>query len=156
MGITTAAGSKFYVGDEAGSPDTQTEFEAVTWIEVGMIESLGDFGDETAIVTFTTLGDSRVRKLTAAADAGNMAVVAGRDPLDAGQIFLNAADPKLNYPFKIEAADRADENDDNSIFYFIGKITSTRNNYGANDNVVRKNYNIAIDSPIIEVPTVSV
>jgi hypothetical protein len=83
--------------------------------------------------------------------------VVGRDPTDTGQQAMkDASNTKFDFAFKVEAADAADANDPNSVYYFRGKVTSARENYGANDNVVRVTYNVAINSAVIDVPTVPV
>jgi hypothetical protein len=153
--ITTASGTRIFIGGvRAAATNTQAEYEALSWTEIGEVENLGEFGDESPLTNFASLGDARIRKLKAARDAGTLALVVGRDPADAGQNALKAAEQtKFEYAFKVEAADAADENDDNSVFYFGALVSSARNNFGTNDNVVRNSFNLAINTEILEVPT---
>lgn len=150
MTINTTSGSKFYIGGTTAS-DTQTEFEALTWTEVGEVENFGEFGDESSVVTFAAVGDARVRKLKGARDAGTLVLVVGRDAADAGQDALKAAElTKYDYNFKVEIADKS-SGGTNSVQYFRGMVMSKRDNLGANDNVVRTTFNIAINTAILEV-----
>ena len=42
--IQTTSGSKFWISTDAALPatDTLAEYEALTWVEIGMIEDLGE------------------------------------------------------------------------------------------------------------------
>jgi hypothetical protein len=151
MSVTTATGWKLYISAPSPATDTLSEYEALTWTEVKEIENLGDFGDESSAVTFASLSDARVRKLKGARDAGTMAIVVGRDPLDPGQQAMIAAEKtNFEYPFKIVAADNPSASYTPTTFYFKGLVMSQRNAAGANDNVVRTTFNVGINTPLIE------
>lgn len=153
--INTAAGAKISIGPTTAA-DTAAEYAALTYVEVGEVENLGEFGDQSSDVTFTSLKDARVRHLKGARDAGVLALVVGRDAKDPGQIALRAAEKtKHAYAIKVEAADAEDGNDPNSIYYFHVLVQSARDNFGEADNVVRTTFNLGIATGIIEVPTVS-
>lgn len=155
MTINTTSGAGFFIGPVTTKvTNTQAEYAALTpYVEVGEIESLGEFGDESAVVTFSSIKDARVRKLKGARDAGNIVLVCARDASDAGQVALSAAQlTKFHYAFKLVAADAADENDTPSTFYFQGPVNSARNNFGNNNNVTRTTFNIGISQEILEIP----
>lgn len=150
MTVNTASGAKLFIGGTAAA-DTQEEFEALTWVEVGEIEDLGELGDESEQVTFTSLSDSRTRKLKGPRDAGAMTVVCGDDPLNTGQIAMVAAEgSSLAYNFKVELNDAITIGGDNSMQYFRGKVFSKRRNVGQANNVVKRTFNVGVDTPIIE------
>jgi len=152
--IITASGTRFYIGAAASSSiDTVAEFEATSgWVEVGLIESLGEYGDQANEVTFAAIGDSRVRRSKGARDAGMLALVCAHDPLDTGQAAMEAAEAtNNNYMFKVVLPDGPAGYSD-TIQYFRGLVMSKRLNVGTNDNVVRVNYNIGINSEIFENP----
>lgn len=152
MSVTTASGARLFIGPTTPAADAAA-YAALDWVEVGEVESLGEFGDEAADVTFTSLSDARVRHLKGARDAGVMSVVVGRDPLNAGQIAVRAAEKtKFAFAFKVEAADALDANDTDSIFYFHALVQSAKENFGESDNVVRTNFNLGITTAIVEVP----
>lgn len=157
MTVRTAAGSKLYIGPVAGSSvDTRGEFEALSYVEVGEIESIGDFGDQAAATNFTALGDRRVRKIKTTFDAGTIALTLGRDPTDTGQAALVAALAEDDdYAIKIELNDASQGSPSSpTTFYFRGQVQSYTTNIGNAENVVKASTNIAINSAIIEVAAV--
>ena len=153
MAVNTASGWVIAIGPAAvDSVDTIAEFEALTpYVDIGEVETLGEFGDESADVTFAALNDARVRHLKGARDAGNLALTVGRDPLDLGQVALKAAEKtNFNYAFRVTALDAPSGDYTNSVAYFRGMVRSARDNVGENDNVVRTTFNIGISSEIYE------
>lgn len=152
--ITTATGTRMYIGPAITSAiDTEGEFAPLTYVEIGEIENMGAFGDESNLVNAASLSDARVRKLKGARDAGTMPLRCFRDPLDAGQTALYAAEAtKYEYAFKIQAADAPTPAYDDSLYYFKGLVSSAREEYGGNDTVVATVFNIAINSRPIKIP----
>lgn len=154
--VITASGSRMYIGGNAATSDLDTlaEFEAITvWTEIGLIESMGEFGDEANEVTFAALGDARIRKSKGARDAGTMEVVVGHDPLDTGQLAVELAEQtNNNYPFKVTIPDAPSDAYQDSVYYFRGLVMSRRLNVGTNDNIVRKTYNVAVNSEVFADP----
>lgn len=156
MSINTASGGKLYVSNAAvaSSIDTQGEYEALTWVEVNEIETLGEFGDESNVVNFAALSDARTRKQKGTRDAGLLQLVVGHDPRDAGQVkLLEAERSKFKWAFKIVNPDAETAAYSDSIYYFRALVTSRRLNMGGNDNVVRRAYNVALDSEVLEIPS---
>lgn len=156
--ITTATGARYFIGGTTNIPFTSDQaaldaFEAITdWVEIGEVEDGGEIGDQSADVTFQSLSDGRVRHLKGARDAGTIAMVCGADPADAGQQAMRAAEKtKFNYPFKVVYEDAPDENSTDSVDYFVGMVMSGRKAIGTGDNVLRRNFQIGINSPIITV-----
>ena len=153
--INTASGAKLFIGGTTAISGADAAakilaYEALTWTGVGEIEDLGEFGDESEQVTFTSLADSRVRKLKGPRDAGAMTVVVGDDMLDAGQIAMEAAEAShLDYNFKVELNDAVTLGGDNSNHYFGGKVMSKRRNVGNASNVVRRNFAIGVNTEIL-------
>src|SRR5262245_23612958 len=111
--ISASAGTKLYIGPQVAlstlsvlsEANAVLNFEAISegdWDEVGGLESLGEFGDQSNAITFASLGDSRMLKLKGVRDAGTMAVVVGRDPEDVGQLAMEAAERQTaNYRFRV-------------------------------------------------------
>lgn len=149
MALQTSANCKFYIGTKAPAADL-TEFQADTYTEVGSIEDLGEFGDAFNAVTFTSLGDGRVRKLKGTKDAGDMTLVVAFDAGDAGQTALVAAANDTSsdgYNCKVELNDMGTTNP--TTFYFRAQVMGARITVGAADNVIRRNVTIAIDSAVL-------
>lgn len=154
MAITTASGTKFWIGPSVlDTTDSASEFASLAWVEVGLVETYGEVGDESSAVTFAAVGDGRIRKAKGARDAGTMALTVAHDPLDAGQLALIAAEgTNNNYAFKMEMPDKPNASGTNTIVYFRGLVMSKRANVGGNDNVIRRTFNIGVNSPLYEVP----
>jgi tail tube protein len=151
--ISTASGSKVYIGNAVttAQADTLAEFIAMSgWTEIGLVESIGEFGDESADVTFSAIGDSRVRHAKGARDAGTMTVTAGHDPTDPGQAAMVLAEQSSsNFAFRVTLNDGPPGFSDTDL-YFRGLVRSRRKNIGTNDNVVRNTYNVGVNSEIFE------
>jgi hypothetical protein len=155
MAVTTTSGTKVWIGPVTSNiTDTAAEYIALTpYVLIGEVESYGDFGDSASDVTFTSVGDARVRHFKGARDAGTLSLTIGRDPVDAGQIALKAAElTKFEYAIKIEAADAPDADSTNTVYYFRGLVRTAKSSYGTNDNVVKIMAEIGINSPILEIP----
>lgn len=152
MAINTAAGSQVFIGTTLAATDL-AGFQADSYIKVGSVESVGEFGDQANIINFTSLDDRRVQKFKGSFDAGELAVVAGSDPEDVGQQQMTAAFASdLDFNFKVMLNDQLTLGGDPTTLYFKGKVTSKRRNVGNVENVVRQNFTVGINSEIIEDP----
>jgi len=154
MTVNTAGGSTFHIGPVIDAlTDTVAEFQTLSYVEVGEIEDLGQIGDEDSEVQFTAVGDRRVRKLKGPSDAGTLQVVCGDDDSDNGQVAMLAAfaDKTSEYAFKIVLANQLTISGDPGEMYFRGRVMSKRRNVGNVSNVVRRNFNVAVNSEVLEV-----
>lgn len=153
--LNTAAGCRLFIGGKTGA-DTQTEYEADTYIAVGEIEDLGEFGDTFSSVTFTALSDGRVRKYKGTADAGDLTLTVGLDNGDAGQNAVKTAHKdrsKGDYNIKMTLNDGDPDATpviNPTTFYMRGKVMNNTVAPGAADNVIRRNITIGINSDILE------
>ncbi len=152
MTVNTAAGTRVFIGT-TGSATTQGDFEADSYIEVGEVEDLGEFGDTAEEVNFTALANRRVRKFKGSFNAGTMTVVAGSDPADPGQLALLAAfATDFDYNFRVQLNDEITIGGTPTTLYFRGKVMDKRRNVGQVNNIVRQNFAVGINSEILEVP----
>jgi len=153
-GIFATAGSKVYIGGvmSAQSQDfTASDFNGESWVEIGWLETIGQFGDESAEITFDAIGESRTQKLKGTRNAGNMELTCGIDNDDAGQAALRSAEATpSDYAFKVEFNDNPDGSS-NSIRYFIAKVMSAREVMDGANNVVKLTATLAINSNIVHV-----
>ncbi len=146
MPINTAAGARFSIGTKTIATDAAS-YALDTYVEVGEIENIGEFGDEVSAATFTALADRRVRKFKGTYDAGDISLAVGFDSGDAGQTALNAAlkdEGSQDYNFKVLF-------EDGDTFYFSGKVMSRRIAVGGAEDIVKANINIAIATAVVEV-----
>lgn len=161
MAIHKTAGAKFYIGpsvniDELNALSDSAAidyFEALTgWKEVEELEDLGEHGDTSEAITFTAIGNRRVRKLKGSSDAGTKTIVVGRDPLDDGQTALVAAQATdFNYAFKAIHADARAPGYTDSVEYFAGLVMGKSTNQGQVNTVTRRSFPIGINSSVYEV-----
>jgi hypothetical protein len=134
--------------------DTAAEFAALTWVEVGGVTSIGEFGDQATSIKSNVISENRVRKLKGSRDAGTLALVCNNDPLDAGQIALLAAEAtSFRYGVKVEIPDAQSPTYSDSIFYFAALVMSKQLSVGEADKVISRTFSLDIDSPIVEVPS---
>ncbi|HYH39922.1 MAG TPA: hypothetical protein VD860_17000 [Azospirillum sp.] len=156
MTVRTAAGSKIYIGPANETADVEGEFSALSYTLVGEVEDLGDIGDTAGSTTFTSVGDRRVRKLKTTYDAGTFTLTVGFDGSDAGQDALVAAfSSDSDYAFKVTLNDGSEGSPSSpTILYFRAKVMSKPINIGNVENVVRRRFDIAINSEVIEVSAV--
>lgn len=152
MAIVTASGTKVYIGAAVTDleADSLSDFLAMSaWTEIGLVESVGEFGDQANDVTFAALGDARMRHAKGARDAGSMAIVCAHDPTDVGQAAIEAAEQTdNNFAFRVELPDSPTPAYNDTTVYFRGLVQSRRKNIGTNDNVIRNNYNVGINSEL--------
>lgn len=167
MTINTASGARLFIGstaiptiandfdisDAGQKAAVLAEFEADSYVEVSEIESLGEFGDTAEEIKFTSLANSRTRKLKGPFDAGNVSVTVGDDPSDEGQIAMIAAlAQKFDYNFKVISPDALTLGGTGTIEYFYGKVMTKAKNIGNASNVIRRSLTVGINSPIIDQP----
>lgn len=151
--IATATGAKVYISSTSitESTDTTGEFAALTWTEIGLVQSFSAYGDSSSVVKFASLSDGRNRVAKGIRDAGEMTLTVARAPDDAGQQALVAAELlTTKYGFKIVLPNRLTTLGTDEINYFRGLVTGKRNGNGQNDQVLMRDFVIAIDSPIYE------
>lgn len=162
MAINANKNSRLFISPTPVVPDTINAmddgtaisfFQAINdWIEVEEIEDLGTAGDTSEAITFTAINNSRVRKLKGPKDAGTQSVVVGRDPLDDGQKALIVAEgTDYNYAFKLVLNDARSPNHSKSEMFYAGMVMSKATNLGNVSNVVRRNFDIGINTGVYEV-----
>lgn len=146
--ISLVGGAKVFISTVIADP-TLAQFQLVgrTWTEIKGVESIGDFGDESEIVTFKSVDANRVRKLKGTADAGTLELTVGRDPLDAGQVAARAAAKTKNrYAFRIVCNDAPDGGTVKVTTHYIGAIVaSAKKSMAGADDVIKEIYSLAID-----------
>lgn len=154
MGFTPSNGTKYFIcttpADDA--TDTDTEYAALTWVEVKGVTNLGEFGDSSSDITSTELGDDRVQHAKGARDGGTPAIVCNNKPSDPGQIAMYASEAEpFDFPMKIVFPDKKTPTGIGSTRYFKGKVMSVRESVGSANNPISVTFNIGINSPTVRV-----
>lgn len=153
MTIKTAAGISFLLGpahavmykeDTAGRAAAVTALKALTYVEIGEVEDLGELGDEASTAEFTALADRRKRKVKGTFDAGTQQVTLGEDPDDAGQLALRAAVASdSNFAVQIDYGD-------GTFDYYLVQVLSFRKQIGSAESIRKASVSLAINSAIFE------
>jgi hypothetical protein len=155
MPITTGAATRIYIGPRltADLPADKAAAEALlsglTYVEIGFVESIGDYGDTINDVTFAGLASGRATHLKGLADAGSSELVVGFDASDEGQLKLVEAfldRSRYDYPFKVAYADGDTD-------YFAAKVMSNKKAGITVEGVLKRNVTLGINSEIYEIIT---
>lgn len=155
MTIKTATGSTIAIGTVLATTNgTQAEYEADSYTTVGEIESIGEFGDARNAVTFASLSDGRMQKARGIADAGDAVIVYAHKTAEAGQAAMKAAYAATSqstdeFNFRVQLNDSISTNP--TRFYFRARVLSDRTLELTNDDVVRKQATLAINTAVLEV-----
>lgn len=150
MAVDTTAGTKISIGPADSTADDATAYGLLSYVEIGEVENMGEFGDASREVTFTALSDRRVRKFKGSRDAGTLSLTIGNDHTNTGQTNLAAAEQTDNeYAFKVEGPD--DSGTTPTIYYFRAKVMSFRFVPGDTETIFRTRSDIGINSQIVQV-----
>lgn len=143
MSITKSAGTELAI--VAGAPATYdiTGFAALTFVDVGEIETMSEFGGVSQIGTFNAISRIVTDKYKGAYDAGELSLGLAKDLSDAGQGVLEAgADPFAAED--VHSVKITDANGD--ILYFTCLIGSYTTNYGDVNSLVKSTASLAVNN----------
>jgi hypothetical protein len=147
--------SKFYICETPQSADLlQAGYEALTWVEVGNIVTLPDFGITDNMVTQDYTNTDVSQRQKGFRQASDTEIVVGRDYDDAGQDALRAAAAtRYNYAFKLESSDAPDGDTTNTIRYSRGIIGGPNFTGGGGEDFDNETFQLGLNqAPIIVDP----
>lgn len=125
MSIDISAGATLSLVQALPATYDQLGYEALTFVVVGEVGSIGEFGGESQIVEWTPLATGIVDKRPGSTNYGDSSITYARDASDAGQILLQSgfdgANNRLPHSFRISHPTIGD-------LYFTGVITSAKYN----------------------------
>lgn len=149
--ISTAK-MKVFVEASGTECDTITEYDALTWVKVGNLLDVGEFGAQYQEVTYTTIDEGVVHRLKGALDNGTFQLLTARDPEDVGQSdMLEGLDSYENVNIKVELNNKpSGVGAKPTRLCFPAKIFSYKNQFGDANQIVKANINVGIDGFIIE------
>lgn len=143
MAVQTAAGSKIYIADPGALSPTPT------YVEIGEVTNMGEFGRVYELITHQSLGERGDRKFKGSYNDGQLPLQLGRDVSDSGQEKLIAArDSDSDYQFKVELND-APSGGSPTTFTFEAKVMSYTTNVGSLNQVVGATATVEIKSGTI-------
>lgn len=123
----------------------QSQFEALTWIEVGNVGSVGESGMNTNVVSYDELATEVTQKQKGISNAGDPTIECARNPTDAGQIALRAAAAtKFFYAVKFEDLDAPDANHTNTVYYNRGLVAGPTRPNGRNEDFILEVFTLGL------------
>jgi len=154
---STKKGSKVYVCATAQNSDlTATTYAALTWVQVGKVGNIGDFGSDSTINSYNTLDEPVQQKQKGVANAGDPQIEVASVGDDPGQIILRTFGDPLNInnmAIKIERND-APPGMTNTIFYSRGVVSGPLYPGGGSDDFDLERFTIGLNQLPIRVDPV--
>lgn len=152
-GVVTSALSKLYVsGVHLTATDILSEWDALTWTEVGDIVSFGEFGASFEEIVHQPVSDGQTYKFKGTKNYGNLTLNLGRAPSDAGQaILVTALGVYTAYDFKVALNDDPGGTGSKPTrMFFEGRVMSYTTNIPSSNSIVGSTCNVSINGAILE------
>jgi len=157
--LQQSAGAKISIGDTSlggnYDPDThvldeeESGFSANYYVEISYIESIGSITNEFEELSIMELGTDYYEKYKGSFNSNTLDINLAYNPTNDGQDFIKSAlrGSKKNHdwPFRIVL-------NNNSTFYFAGKVLSFNTNIGSGNSIVNSNIVITINPISIREP----
>jgi len=143
--IHSAALTKLSIASTSGvATQDLAGFTAKTYVEVGEVTSIGDFGAKFNVINHNPLANPVTQKFKGSKDNGKGSFEFANKTTDAGQIAMKAASNTYSaYAIKVEEQD-------GSVTYFLALITGFSKKIGTIDNIVAISADFEITSALIE------
>ena len=146
----TSAGTTIAISDTLPSANNQAGYEALTFVDIGEVTDLGEFGRVYNLVTHNPLGDRRTIKRKGSYNDGSITLSMARVPTDPGQaILVDAVDDDASYAVKVTLQN-------GTVFYTTVQVMSYTTNVGSVDQITSASVTLEIDCDILQVDPVSV
>lgn len=148
MSVTTAAGTRLYIGGTGDlfSPDPP-------WVEIAEIVDFGEIGRVYELITHNPVADRQTRKFKGSFNDGSMALQLGRDIEDAGQAaLLVALDSDTPHNFRIDLNDVPVGGGFATQIRFKGLVMSFPFGIGSVNSIVSATVNLEVDGEIFVEP----
>lgn len=138
---TGMLGVKVYISSAAiaSTIDSEPEFAAETWTQIGFVGNLGEYGRVYETVPFQQIYDGRTYKLRGGSNDGGMQISVAQDLSDAGQALLKSASNAATqdqWGFRIEYNDAPSSVGGPTIVYMRGLPMSFRTTLGSTNTVI--------------------
>lgn len=146
MSIFTNAGTNLAIVSGLPATYDSAGFAALSFVDVGEVENIPEYGGTSQEITFTSLKDLIVKKLKGSFDPGSISVTLGRDVADAGQVVVAAAAAPTNNTEHSIAITFSD----GSINYFTALVMSYTINPNDVNSVVRSTMQVSLTNVVIE------
>ncbi|NTJ00353.1 hypothetical protein G6L07_08445 [Agrobacterium rhizogenes] len=155
---STKKGSKVYVCDTPQNSDlTASTYAALTWVQVGKVGNIGDFGSDSTINNYNTLDEPVQQKQKGVANAGDPQIEVASVGDDPGQVIMREFGDPLNInnmAIKIERND-APPGKTNTIFYSRGVVSGPLYPGGGSDDFDLERFTVGLNQLPIRVEPVT-
>lgn len=155
---STKKGSKVYVCETAQNTDlTASAYAALTWVQVGKVGNIGDFGSDSTINNYNTLDEPVQQKQKGVSNAGDPELEVASIADDAGQIILRTFGDPLNInniAIKVERND-APQGKTNTVFYSRGVVSGPLYPGGGSDDFDLEKFKIGLNQLPIRIDPVT-
>ena len=158
--LITAKGTKVFIAKGANLlPATYDAagYDALEWLEIGMIESVGEFGPDATIGTFTPIGTGVACKFMGTSDNGEIPLTIAKTANDTGLAALIARQGNpASVAMKIQMSKVGTTTAGHTIpakfqrYFFPGLVKGARVTLGTGDDVAKVTTSLAINGAIIE------
>lgn len=153
--------TKLYISEEDVTDElTKTEYEALTWVEIGRVIGEPGFGFETNMVDLPYITTVVQKKTKGISTATTGELTVGVDHDDLGQIeLLETGTPNYLFGrgFKLESNDKLNVTGTNTIRYSYGKVAGPNLNSGEAEERDIETYSIGLEqAPIIVAATAGI
>ena len=141
MTVRASVGTCIAVSAALPSAHTTTAFSALTFTQVGELESIGDLVTTHAAVSFANMCTGKTTTIKGVEEAVTVEIMVALDRDDAGQTLMTAARKSPNdYAFQVTEAN-------GDKVYFIGKVMKDGVQYGGIGDVKKAPYSIGVTAP---------
>lgn len=117
-------------------------YAALTYTQVGELESIGEINVNHATVTFQNLCSGKTSTLKGAEEPISVAIGVAIDRDDAGQTIMTTARKSLTAKVAIKISEA-----NGDVVYMHGFVMSDTINYGGIGDVKKASYNIGVVAP---------
>ena len=142
--FSNASGKLYVCATAQNTVLAKTDYEGLTWVEVGSVGSIGEMGRQTNVLTYDTWGEAVVQKAKGMTNAGDVELEVARDASDAGQDILRsiAGNPD-KYAFKLVYNDGSNGNT-GTVVYNRGMVLGPRRPNGRNEDFILEVFTLAM------------
>ena len=144
MTSTTSAGTRIAISAAAPATQDKTGYAALSFTNIGGVESIPAFGAQTTVNSFQPL-DGPQEKHKGPTNYGSIQIPMARDKADAGQILVRTAAAPANnaqYSFKVTYPD-------GGVRYFQGRAFGLQETPGSATNVLMQTTTVEINTPVV-------
>lgn len=126
------------------TPFTKTNLAAAATLEVGMVESIGEFGPESSVGSYTPLGTGIACKYLGTTDNGEIALTIAKTTTDSGLAkLIEKQGDQLGVAVKITLSD-------DTTYVFHGLVKSAKVSVGSGEDVVKITTSLVINGSVYE------